>query len=150
MQTIKVDDRTPEQRETHRWGVVARDKFMSGWGQAFNGASRCAWACGPNVSTDRISMKPYFNGPKLILPDWHFGGTDARVPHRSHTLAFHRNGLTQYFVNANHKESLFWVQALAPGFAGDCSRASHTCATRSKDLAALWIEAVKAGNVGIG
>lgn len=38
------DDRTPEQRKTHYWAVVARDKFMSGWGGAAAGASRCAWA----------------------------------------------------------------------------------------------------------
>lgn len=38
------DDRTPEQRKTHRWGVVMRDSFLSGWGQARNGYSRCAWA----------------------------------------------------------------------------------------------------------
>ena len=38
------DDRTPEQRKTHTWAVVARDKFMSGWGGAHGGASRCAWA----------------------------------------------------------------------------------------------------------
>lgn len=41
---IKADDRTAEQRQTHVWGVVARDKFMSGWGLARGGASRCAWA----------------------------------------------------------------------------------------------------------
>lgn len=51
---IKVDDRTPEQKKTHRWAVVARDKFMSGWGQASAGASRCAWACAPEVNTDRV------------------------------------------------------------------------------------------------
>ena len=44
---IRHDDRTPEQKLTHRWGVVARDKFMSGWGGARGGASRCAWACDP-------------------------------------------------------------------------------------------------------
>jgi len=38
------DDRTPQQANTHRWAVVARDKFMSGWGGATGGASRCAWA----------------------------------------------------------------------------------------------------------
>lgn len=38
------DDRTPEQKQTYQWGVVARDKFMSGWGGAKNGYSRCAWA----------------------------------------------------------------------------------------------------------
>ena len=41
---IRKDDRTPTQRITHRFAVVARDKFMSGWGEAKNGASRCAWA----------------------------------------------------------------------------------------------------------
>jgi len=41
----KQDDRTAEQLKTHIWGVVAKDKFMSGWGGASGGASRCAWAC---------------------------------------------------------------------------------------------------------
>jgi hypothetical protein len=40
----RQDDRTKEQRSTHVWAVVARDKFMSGWGGARGGASRCAWA----------------------------------------------------------------------------------------------------------
>lgn len=48
------DDRTPEQKKTHQWGVVARDKFMSGWGEAKGGASRCAWACAPGVNLDRV------------------------------------------------------------------------------------------------
>ena len=38
------DDRTPAQRLTHGWGVVARDRLMSGWGGATGGASRCTWA----------------------------------------------------------------------------------------------------------
>ena len=50
----KQDDRTAEQKKTHRWGIVARDKFMSGWGGASGGASRCAWACHPEVNTDRV------------------------------------------------------------------------------------------------
>lgn len=49
-----VDDRTPEQKVTHRYGVVARDKFMSGWGGAAGGASRCAWACHPDVDIDKV------------------------------------------------------------------------------------------------
>jgi hypothetical protein len=51
---IRADDRTPEQKVTHRWGVVARDKFMSGWGHARDGYSRCAWACHPDASLDRL------------------------------------------------------------------------------------------------
>lgn len=48
------DDRTEEQKKTHRLAIVARDKFMSGWGGASGGASRCAWACHPDVNTDRV------------------------------------------------------------------------------------------------
>ena len=32
MKLITKDDRTEEQKQTHIWGVVAQDKFMSGWG----------------------------------------------------------------------------------------------------------------------
>lgn len=49
-----VDDRTPAEKVTHAWAVVARDKFMSGWGGASGGSSRCAWACGPDVNLDRV------------------------------------------------------------------------------------------------
>ena len=48
------DDRTEEQKKTHTLAVVASDKFMSGWGGAANGVSRCAWACHPDVNTDRV------------------------------------------------------------------------------------------------
>lgn len=54
MKCIKKDDRTEEQKHTHRWGVVAKDKFMSGWGGAYGGESRCAWACHPDVNIDRV------------------------------------------------------------------------------------------------
>ncbi len=49
-----ADDRTPDQLTTHRLAVVAHDKGMSGWGGARAGASRCAWACGPGVKTERV------------------------------------------------------------------------------------------------
>ena len=42
---IRVDDRSKEQKQTHRLAVVGRDKFMSGWGGAKGGYSRAAWAC---------------------------------------------------------------------------------------------------------
>jgi hypothetical protein len=51
---IKVDDRTEEQRKTHRLGVVAKDSFMSGWGRARNGSSRCAWACASPADAERL------------------------------------------------------------------------------------------------
>jgi len=48
------DQRTPEQKQTHRWAIVARDVALSGWGSALGGSSRCAWACAPDVNTDRV------------------------------------------------------------------------------------------------
>lgn len=51
---IREDDRTLEQLATHRWGVVAKDKFMSGWGRADGGASRCAWAVKDGLNLDRV------------------------------------------------------------------------------------------------
>ena len=45
--TIRIDDRTKEEKKTHRYLVTATDKFMSGWGEAKNGLSKCAWACKP-------------------------------------------------------------------------------------------------------
>lgn len=54
MKTKLVDDRTEEQRKTHRFAVMATDKFMSGWGGASCGASVCGWACAPEVELDRV------------------------------------------------------------------------------------------------
>ena len=45
---ITKDDRTDEQKKTHYMAVVMKDKFMSGWGEAKGGASRCAWAFDPS------------------------------------------------------------------------------------------------------
>jgi len=52
---IKQDDRTEEQKKTHYLAVVMRDNLMSGWGQAKDGASRCAWAFDPSkVNSNRV------------------------------------------------------------------------------------------------
>jgi hypothetical protein len=52
---IIQDDRTAEQKLTHTIGIVARDKCLSGWGYAANGASRCAWAVDQTtVNPDRV------------------------------------------------------------------------------------------------
>lgn len=53
---IRKDDRTEAEKTTHRWGVVAKDKFMSGWGDAKGGASRCAWAC-PDGLLDTVEAR---------------------------------------------------------------------------------------------
>ena len=50
----REDDRTAEQRKTHRIAVVGRDTFLSGWGGARGGYSRAAWACGPGVDVNRV------------------------------------------------------------------------------------------------
>ena len=54
MNTTTVDDRSTEQKNTHVWGVVAKDKFMSGWGGAAGGTSRCAWAVPAGSSLERV------------------------------------------------------------------------------------------------
>ena len=48
---MRIDDRTQEQRKTHYILVTATDKFMSGWGQAEGGLSKCAWAVDPNEAS---------------------------------------------------------------------------------------------------
>jgi hypothetical protein len=44
---MRKDDRTPEQKLTHTVLITATDKFLSGWGHASNGLSKCAWGCKP-------------------------------------------------------------------------------------------------------
>ena len=51
---IRKDDRTTEQKHTYRWGVVAKDKFLTGWGPCKTGTSRCAWACAPDAPLDKL------------------------------------------------------------------------------------------------
>src|SRR5690606_29534160 len=42
---VYQDDRTAEQLKTHQYLITATDRFMSGWGEARGGLSKCAWAC---------------------------------------------------------------------------------------------------------
>lgn len=53
MACIINDDRTQEQRQTHRLAVMGRDRCLSGWGQAEGGYSRAAWAV-PNDGSVNI------------------------------------------------------------------------------------------------
>lgn len=39
------DDRTPEQKQTHKFLVIGTDTFLSGWGKASGGKSYAVWAC---------------------------------------------------------------------------------------------------------
>lgn len=49
-----VDDRTAEQKSTHQTLITATDKFLSGWGGAKGGLSKCAWACDTPEKADKI------------------------------------------------------------------------------------------------
>ena len=51
---IIEDDRTARQRVTHQYAVMGIDRFLSGWGEATEGLSRCAWACDPDVNINRV------------------------------------------------------------------------------------------------
>jgi hypothetical protein len=51
---ILKDERTEEQKKTHNILITATDKFMSGWGQARDGLSKCAWACDTHEKADKI------------------------------------------------------------------------------------------------
>jgi hypothetical protein len=51
--TIK-DDRTTQQKSSHRWAVVMTDSVLSGWGSAASGASYAGWACDQTVNLERV------------------------------------------------------------------------------------------------
>lgn len=44
---IIEDERTPEQKKTHRVLIVGTDSFLSGCGKAEGGVSYAVWACKP-------------------------------------------------------------------------------------------------------
>ncbi|MAH49846.1 hypothetical protein CMI37_28760 [Candidatus Pacearchaeota archaeon] len=52
---IFVDDRTEEEKKTHRLAVVGTDTFMSGWGQAEGGVSYAGWAFTPAQESKAIT-----------------------------------------------------------------------------------------------
>ena len=49
-----TDDRTEDQKKSHHILITATDKFMSGWGGASGGTSKCAWACKDHAQADKI------------------------------------------------------------------------------------------------
>lgn len=48
------DRRTSDQFMTHIWGVIATDKFLSGWGKARGGTSVAIWACSSWDDAERM------------------------------------------------------------------------------------------------
>lgn len=67
------DDRNDEQRNTHRYLVVATDTFLSGWGAAAGGSSYAAWACeGPEAARkvrERIRARGDMQRVRVIYSD---------------------------------------------------------------------------------
>lgn len=43
--TTRKDERTKEQKKTHCYLITETDHFLSNWGLAGGGLSKCAWAC---------------------------------------------------------------------------------------------------------
>lgn len=76
---IVQDDRTEEQRKTHRELVVMTDRCLSGWGQARGGASVAAWACAGieaqrkverwvRSRTDALRVRTVYDGARRFRP----------------------------------------------------------------------------------
>jgi|TARA_Y100000310_G_C20686245_1_gene819218 hypothetical protein len=53
---VYIDDRTTEQRKTHRLAIVGADSFMSGWGQAAGGMSYAGWAFQDGEEAECLAM----------------------------------------------------------------------------------------------
>jgi hypothetical protein len=86
---------------------------------------------------------------KLILKPWSFTAPDCRYPHRSYTVAFHKEGRTQFQLISNHPRSRWWITAIGPGFAGDHSKAINPVSTAIRKIADQWRELIEAGKVQI-
>ncbi len=52
---IYEDDRTEEEKQEYNCLITATDRFMSGWGRAEGGASKCAWAVRPEDCSDMLT-----------------------------------------------------------------------------------------------
>jgi hypothetical protein len=63
------DERTKEQKQQLKYIVYAHDKFMSGWGQAKDGRSLCAWAIETESQKDRM-LNWVENRSDMTRVDW--------------------------------------------------------------------------------
>lgn len=87
------DDRTPEQRKTHRVIVVGTDSFMSGWGGAKNGASYAGWACESRLAENvlaHVSARSEMKRVRIVSGDYR--------PKRAYCAHFH-----VYVVDESHR-----------------------------------------------
>ena len=91
MQYTLVDDRTAEEKKTHRLAVVGTDSFMSGWGHAKNGMSYAGWAFkdGEYASCLRdVNARGDMKRVRVVI-------LDGYRPHATHTHIYvwkRRNG----------------------------------------------------------
>jgi hypothetical protein len=88
---VFVDDRTEEQRKTHRVAIVGTDSFMSGWGGAEDGMSYAGWAFqeGDESRVWRyVSSRQSMKRVRLVLLD----GYKPKAAH-THIYVFDRPGV---------------------------------------------------------
>lgn len=92
--SAREDRRTPEEKASTQWFVVATDKFMSGWGQA-PGRSLFALACSTwddaQVVRDNLLARPEMKRVRVVGGDWRprlgegdhlsIGGKTSAHPH---------------------------------------------------------------------
>jgi hypothetical protein len=72
------DDRTPEQRKSHRLIVAGTDTFMSGWGKACDGVSYAGWACLPeqvNTVERWVRSRSDMKRVRVVSGNWRPKGT---------------------------------------------------------------------------
>lgn len=82
---ITKDDRTPDQKKTHRRAVVARDSFLSN--SAFTGGnSRVAWAC--SSDTEALSFYNHIKNNRQAMKYVSIVNLDTYRPPRG-TSHFH-------------------------------------------------------------
>ena len=89
-----VDDRTPEQRQSHRWLVVGTDSFMSGWGEAKGGVSYAAWACKSEHRSQVFAWVESRSDMKRVREVFETNGSPYRPSGRGHCHI--------YVVDENH------------------------------------------------
>jgi hypothetical protein len=83
MRTVRKDDRTNDQKITHRYLVTATDKFMSGWGGAQGGKSKCAWACDSKEKMykvlDWVNSRAEMKYVNYTFGDWRPSGAHIHI-----------------------------------------------------------------------
>ena len=85
------DDRTDEQKQTHRYFVIGRDICLSGWGRTQGGTSYAIWSC---VQADAKKVMAWVRS----RPDM----KNVRFGWESVPIAFPRDHVHIYVVTEGH------------------------------------------------